>query len=475
MVTIQQNTPIHRKRIMNLKTSTLFSAICIIICTLIAISSIPINYSKSGALFWPALIMTAGILIFIPMRIGGGLISLLRTENILMLGVIYWVLLDLLQSAYPLPGIKLEEFELAFICIGIFTVSIWLGTLGRSWPLPNLIVKSAKINLNNKMVFIACVIAFVLGMTNYVITSHFDPLVMWNGVTNSRWKAPWSRGQFGGWDSFAHHLQYFGYVLPSLTVTLACRKGWLNPLVIFCIFLSFIILMFLSQGGGRRIVGVTIGAALICWTLLQPHLRFKQIIGILFIVVITLTLMQGMLKYRNVGYQALLKDEPEKRLIQYSHLHVDDNFLRLTQIVKIFPQGHQYVYFEPVVFALVRPVPRAFWQGKPIDPGYDLPSLIGRSGKTSLSQSIIGELYACYGLIAVFLGGWFLGRIASMWNRILDYSYGNSKPLFYGLGVMTMFTAIRSMQDLIIMSYGVLGWIVISAYLLPKYKNNISI
>jgi len=35
-----------------------------------------------------------------------------------------------------------------------------------------------------------------------------------------RWAAPWGRGQLGGWDAFLDHLQYFGYLLPVLTVVI---------------------------------------------------------------------------------------------------------------------------------------------------------------------------------------------------------------------------------------------------------------
>ena len=150
-------------------------------------------------------------------------------------------------------------------------------------------------------------------------------------------------------------------------------------------------------------------------------------------------------------------------------VHVDDNFLRLTQVINIFPEKHPYVYFEPVTFALIRPIPRVFWPGKPTNPGYDLPTMVGVRG-VSLSHAIIGELYACYGLIAIFIGGWFLGRLGATLNQILIINKGNTKSLVYGLGLMTLFTGLRSMQDLVIISYGLLGWIVIAMFLSRRPK-----
>ena len=55
---------------------------------------------------------------------------------------------------------------------------------------------------------------------------------------------------------------------------------------------------------------------------------------------------------------------------EYDYLHVDDNFLRLSQVIQIVPAEHDYVYFQQLVFTVVRPVPRVFWPGKPVDPGF---------------------------------------------------------------------------------------------------------
>ena len=75
------------------------------------------------------------------------------------------------------------------------------------------------------------------------------------------------------------HLKYFGYVLPSLTVLLAHREGWVRPKAIVSTILSIIMVVFLAQEGGRRVIGVIVGAALITWLLLQGRLRPKFLIG----------------------------------------------------------------------------------------------------------------------------------------------------------------------------------------------------
>ena len=81
----------------------------------------------------------------------------------------------------------------------------------------------------------------------------------------------------------------------------------------------------------------------------------------------------------------------------------------------------------------------------------------------SLSSSIVGELYAVYGLIAVLFGGFILGRLAATLNRIYVNSHGNGKALVFSIGIMILFVSLRSMQDLVIMSYGLFAWIAIAS------------
>ena len=105
-------------------------------------------------------------------------------------------------------------------------------------------------------------------MFYYAYSSDFDPSLMIAALGWCRFCAPWSTGTFGGWDAFFVNLKYFGYVLPSLTVLLAHREGWVRPKAIVSAILSLIFVVFLAQEGGRRVIGVTVGAGIITWLLL---------------------------------------------------------------------------------------------------------------------------------------------------------------------------------------------------------------
>jgi hypothetical protein len=161
--------------------------------------------------------------------------------------------------------------------------------------------------------------------------------------------------------------------------------------------------------------------------------------------------MQFMLNVRTVGYaEFAFRGESE-----YDYLHVDDNFLRLAQVIQIVPAERDHVYGKQLIFAAVRPVPRVFWPNKPVDPGFDLPSEVGLRG-VSLSTSIIGEWYLSFGWIGVLLGGWLHGRLAGSANGLR--LVGNHNPVVFALAVMVLVAGMRSMQDLVIMSYALVAW-----------------
>ena len=432
--------------------------------TALALLFIPTNPYPAGALFNSALVMTV-VLAFAPVvAISRNPQTLFRAEHILVLAPIYWLLLDLLQGAYNLEQVEPAGIRGAFIAIGLFVCGVWLAALFTPWQLPTPLIKAAQHRLQPPTIFKLILIFFTLGIFAYAYTCNFNPAVMVFYLTVNRWAAPWTRGDLGGWNAFLNHLSYFGYLLPTLTVLLALRSRRFNGQLLISIFLSLTMTAFLAQSGGRRIIGVIFGAALICWLMEQDYLKLRHCILGLASVTLLLIFLQWMLEYRNVGWQAALAGGKE---FQYEHLHVDDNFLRLSQIIDIIPQHHPYVYEQQIIYILVRPIPRILWSWKPTHGGFDLPSFLDKRG-VSLSMSVIGEWYLSGGWFAVIFGGWLYGTIGHSITRLLLYPPGSAATLIYSLGTMALFAGIRSMIELVLMSYSVLTWMVISGLFLNK-------
>jgi len=415
---------------------------------LIALSVFPADPSPRGALTIPAVILSAGILLVPISRAIRRTPQLLGAENLVAFGYVFWLLLDLIQGAYDLRDAADWALRDAFIAVGVSAAAMWIGVAGRPWKLPNWLAEIASREMDTRTVARLVPACFCLGMFNFAYSTGFDLPRMFSYLGESRWSAPWGRGQLGGWDAFGDQLQYFGYVLPSLTALLIARRGF-NFGVALSVAASGVMLAFLSQGGGRRIVG----AAIIVWIQAQKELKVRRLVLAAAAVVGLLTVMQFMLNIRGQGYEAFaFRGESE-----YDYLHVDDNYLRLAQVIQIVPAELPYVEHRQIWFTIVRPVPRVFWPGKPVDPGFDLPAIVGMKG-VSLSTSIIGEWYITFGWIAVILGGWLHGRLSRTVNQLREVEIYKTNPIVYGLAVMVLVSGMRSMQDLVIMSYALVAW-----------------
>ena len=448
--------------------STFLAVISTSIATTLALLLTPDEPSAEGAMFYPALVMSAGLAtapIAAALRYPK---TLLRGQSLLSFAPIYWLLLDLLQGVYVMPDVTADEVRTAFLAIGIFVVMVWLGALRRSWRIPQVLISSVSQEFSINTYFALAIACFAIGMLNFAIPCNFNVFEMVHYLGQERWAAPWGRGQLGGWEAFLDHLQYFGYLLPVLTVVIGRRVGIRNTRTLVCIGMSIVVSLFLAQSGSRRVIGVVIGMALILWVLDQQRLRVKHLLTTVFAVLGLLVALQLMLEYRNVGLSVLVGNAEvpsgrvEKRQIfEEQHLRVDDNFYRLCQIIQLIPASTPFVYHKYVVYVIVRPVPRVFWPGKPVDPGFDLPTALGVQG-VSFSYSVIGELYMSLGLIAIALGGWFYGRVAATASGLLARCTTQGALVIYSIVVMALFSGMRSILELILVSYVVLAWVGLS-------------
>lgn len=429
---------------------------------LAAVVFFPDNPAPRGALVVSGSVLTAAIMLVPILRALAGATSTTNAESFVALGYVFWLLLDLVQGAYILSEADPENLRLAIVAIGVSAAAMWLGATGTPWRLPQFVIKGVERHVDSRTIAIAVPICFLAGMFNYAYSVDFDIPLMFSYVGEDRWAMPWGRGQLGGWEAFRDQAPYFGYVLPSLAAVVIARRGLFTPQSLFAVACSLIMLVFLSTTGGRRIVGVAAGAALIVWVQMNPGMRLKNILVVGIGAIALAWTAQFMLNIRTYGYEGFLE-----RGSEYDYLHVDDNFLRLAQSIEIVPAKHDYVRLQQITFTLVRPVPRVLWPGKPLNPGFDLATEVGMRD-ISLSNSIIGEWYVSWGWFAVVFGGWLHGRLAATANSLREMGNRAGNPIVYALAVMVLMAGLRSMQDLVLMSYALAAWWLVMKLTAPK-------
>lgn len=444
----------------------------ILVGTFLAILLVPPHNREPGTLVLPALIMSLGLII-VPLRVlfsSPG--SIFHPIAITAATPVYWLLLDLIQGTYGLDSLPQSEVRLAFLAIGLFSASVWMAGLTRPCNIPRVIQDVANISLNPGTLFGIGVVAFCLAFLRFAIPANFDLGVMLAAFGESRWSAPWSRGSLGGWDAFLDHVGYFGYVLPPIAAFLVRKKGLLHWRTLILLVMSLIILALFSTGGGRRIVGVMVGSGLVVWFLSSRRPRLKDLLILGALAIGLLLFMQSLLINRNEGIAEVFLDESEEAAEEDADkpetLRVDDNFLRLTQVIHIIPDLHPHTGLQYVIWILVRPVPRVLWPGKPLNPGFDLPSFMGMRG-VSLTMSLVGELYMAFGFLGCVGGGLLLGVLANGLSQVLKDGTIPSALIIFGGSLLALFAGMRSGVELVLMSYGVMAWILL-AWLLRKLR-----
>jgi hypothetical protein len=444
----------------------------------LAMMLMPERVQAPGALRASAIAMILGFAVAPLAAAWVNLRFFLRTENIIGLAPVYWLMLDMITGSYEMEYVNREGAQKAYLIIALCTCAYWVGTMSRPWKLHAGFLKTCQFRITSEALMPVILLCFGLAMLRFAIPCRFDLDLMFRSVTSARWNAPWTRGALGGWDAFTDHLIYFGYLLPTLAVVMARRKSWFHGTTIIALLCAAVFMLFLAQSGSRRIIGVCLAAALLYWIMDQKKINPLKLLVAGASLVALVWVMQIMVLTRATG-MGEVGLETAGRAAVYSlqgykvggagteGIHVDDNILRLAQSVQIIPDKLDYVYHKLIFYTLVRPIPRVIWANKPEDPGFSLQKLL--NSQASLTFTIVGEFWISWGYFAVILGGWLYGRLATLASPLFWAASDTMAPMFYGYITMTLFVGYRSMVEVILFSYALIGWWLVT-WVISKFR-----
>lgn len=429
------------------------------VATAAALYLLPSDLSVQGALMGSSWIMTIGLLGGLAIdALERGIHRIFRAEHVLMIAIVVVVYPELLQPSYS-TYFETATVQKTFMAIGIFATMIALGASIGSLSLSRAIVELAQRQYSRRIIFRIMLLCWALAMFNFVYTSDFSLTTIIDGLLADRWSAPWARGQFGGWDAFRDFLNNFGYLVPTFTVVLALRSGsWLNPMVLVGLLCSAIDVAFIAQGGSRRLLVVVIGAAMLTWLCAKRRqLRLEYYVIVAVFVLANVVFLDIILSQRNTGFR-----EFSYQRENFTGLRVDDNFRALGETVRVIPTDAPFVGFQHLWYVVVRPIPRVLWKEKPTGSGFDLAQHLGERG-VALSITAIGESYMSFGWTGIVIGGAVFGWLARYWSQLLETDYGVIGTALYGFGTMALFLGIRSLLELVLMTYPILCWYALDA------------
>jgi hypothetical protein len=121
-------------------------------------------------------------------------------------------------------------------------------------------------------------------------------------------------------------------------------------------------------------------------------------------------------------------------------------------LIKYFPSSHPYLGWEVPYLALIRPIPRALWPGKPEGMSMTIEDAMDVDGMT-IAASFIGEAHMSGGPVAVFLVGLFFGALTGWWGLLASPRNSELGILVYSSG---FFAAVISMRSLFVFTTALL-------------------
>lgn len=434
----------------------------IVIGTLMAMVVLPDNYYEPGQLRVAAFALSLGLISAPAISSMTDIRAWMRAESVMMIGLIYWLLIELFAGDYAAYELTRAGVLKAFGLIGLFGILILAGSrLAYAVHNSGSRVSNSNADFSLGWLYNALLVCSFLGLLARLIPCNFSPACMADGLFSARGVGAWSRGVIGGSGAFASHLQYFGYLAVPLTVALHHRTGRVDWRVAVGIALATLFLLFLIKDGGRRLVGMVLGSGLIAWLLLQPRLGGREIFVASMSALGMLALLQVMLFFRGEEggiVSSLFSGRAFGSDPLGGGIKVDNNFIWLTKTLDLIPEFKNHTGWTAIIYWAVRPIPRVFWPDKPIGPGINLPCELGQcwGDNFTLTVSAIGDWYVSFGVysvaVAALVMGFLGGKLVLVW-----FGPTVRQKLLYSMGLMWLFIGLRSYLELILMSYPIIA------------------
>jgi hypothetical protein len=165
--------------------------------------------------------------------------------------------------------------------------------------------------------------------------------------------------------------------------------------------------------------------------------------------------MYFMLEFRNEGLGNYSFAESE-----FNGVFVDSNLVVISKLTEVFPRMNSYLGLEIPYNALIRPIPRAIWPGKPEGLSVGMEDALGAEGLT-LASTFVGEAYMGGGILGVLLAGLIFGAAAAKWNQLGRDLSSNYKLILYVSG---FFAAAIGMRSLLVVGPAILPTLALWTY-----------
>ncbi|MEZ5326124.1 MAG: O-antigen polymerase [Verrucomicrobiales bacterium] len=291
------------------------------------------------------------------------------------------------------------------------------------------------------------ILAAILGFMHRFVAVDFNLVRWWEATTGPRFSVPWVRGRLGNWKALFNELALMLYLIPPLFAVIWNRRSEISRGKLYASVFFFAFTLFSAFCDGTRNVFATYLATFpVAYILTSPHPSGKRV-AILSGIIAALLMFSThhMLKFRNSGLKAYLAGDTSMMPVSEDTLFVDYNLLAISQLTAQFPERFDYLGMEVPIWALLRPIPRALWPGKPEGLSTGIEEALDAEGFT-IATTFIGEAYMAFGILGVIAASLAFGALAGWWNRLGGYSSAAAlTSVLYASGFFALAISMRSL------------------------------
>ena len=405
----------------------------------------PEDVARFGA--W-GVFLSLGISIAMDLRLG--IRNLVRTDLMALLALYFLTLTEfLVQQAQYNAVASMESTRISVMsCIIAYAgmvVGRHLVPPTRRNPFQAILHQPVPSSVLFSL-FWTCVL---LGYLNMLIAVNFNVFAMVHYFMEIRFSQPWQRGTLGDWKAMLYETAMILYLIPPLGAILIARRHKHPKFKIFLVVLGVLFTFFYGFSSGTRNLFLTyLVTFLIAYCFAASRRQTKEIVILVVCSVLALIVStKVMLDFRNIGLHDYVVKGYYKEISatqQGQTLAVDNNLYAITRMVEYFPKHHPFTNLEIPYLALIHPIPRVLWPGKPEGMSIRVEDILDASG-WSVAVSVVGEEYIMHGYIAVFLMSVFFGACAAWWNLLASPKNSEFGILIYASGFYSAVITMRSM------------------------------
>ncbi len=417
-----------------------------IVGILITAVSVPSHGAASAAACHAAIGTGIALLLSALLDLRGGLRNLLRPD---MMGLASFYFLTLIEFLFPQPvfdqKVDLEQTLGGLRVVFVAFIALLVGRhlwKPKHQPFASLLTREVK-PMHVLLIFWTCA---ALGYLHMLIAVNFDVVEMVKQFMGARFTQPWGRGRLGDWKALLVEFALLIQLIPPIAGIVLARRHRYGPAMFWPMMAMFAFTLFYGfTSGTRNVIGSYLVTFLIGYALAVPEWQKVRVIvvgaccGAAMLISTHL-----MLEFRTVGLKEWLRAGSGASLNTERTFFVDYNLMVISRLVDYFPEKHAFLGWEIPWMAIVRPIPRALWPGKPIDMSVTVEEIFDEQGLT-IASTFAGETYIAGGLIAVALASVLLGGFTGWWNGLNSPRNSEIGILIYASGFFATVITMRSM------------------------------